>query len=135
MTSYLNKILLIGFIIISACKSTKTTLASESTGGVDAEDSVRITSFGSYLSRLVGVSVTGDDENAVVTVRGGNNSISGSSEPLFILNGQPIEGGYSEVYGLIEVDNIKKINILRTASELASYGVRGTNGVIEIIMK
>ena len=128
-------ILLTVLMVFTTCKTSNTTLASESAGGVDAEDSVRITDFGSYLSRLMGVTVTGDDENATVTIRGGNTSITASPEPLFIMNGQPIDGGYSEVFGLIEVDNIKEINILRTAAEVAPYGVRGANGVIEIITK
>ncbi len=67
---------------------------------------------------------------AQIRIRG-NRSISGSNEPLIILNGIPFDGSLND----INPADIASIDILKDASATAIYGSRGANGVILITTK
>ena len=75
-------------------------------------------------------STTKPGENASVVIRG-KRSISGSSDPLYIVDGIPVVGGINE----ISPSDIETIDILKDASATAIYGARGSNGVILITTK
>lgn len=81
---------------------------------------------GVYISN----STTKPGENASVVIRG-KRSISGSSDPLYIVDGIPIVGGLNE----INPADIESMDILKDASATAIYGARGSNGVIMITTK
>ena len=66
-----------------------------------------------------------------ISIRG-FNSISGSNQPLFVLNGIPIDGNIND---LVSVNDIESITVLKDASSAALYGSRGVNGVILITSK
>ncbi len=87
-----------------------------------------------HLRRVSGVQVQGNGPNATITIRG-RTSIYGNNEPLFVINGQPVTGGFQEVSQLVPVQEIKAIRVLKNPDELGIYGVRGANGVIEIDLK
>tara|TARA_R110002051_G_scaffold87713_4_gene154487 strand:- start:30405 stop:33491 length:3087 start_codon:yes stop_codon:yes gene_type:complete len=61
----------------------------------------------------------------------GTRSLSGSNDPLIVLNGIPFSGGISD----INQNDIASIDILKDASATAIYGSRGANGVILITTK
>lgn len=65
-----------------------------------------------------------------ITIRGGNSMI-GSNEPLYVVNGFPITGGIQ----FLNPSDIKTIDILKDASATAIYGARGANGVVMITTK
>lgn len=56
----------------------------------------------------------------------GTRSLSGSNDPLVVLDGIPFAGSIGD----ISTDDIKSIDILKDASATAIYGSRGANGVI-----
>jgi TonB-linked SusC/RagA family outer membrane protein len=58
----------------------------------------------------------------------GNRSLSGTSDPLIVLDGVPFNGSVNE----INTDDVASIDILKDASSTAIYGFRGSNGVILI---
>ncbi len=66
-----------------------------------------------------------------VRVRGGN-SIKGSNEPLYVIDGFPIAGNNPTI---ISPADIESIEILKDASATAIYGSRGANGVVIITTK
>ncbi len=70
-------------------------------------------------------------QSAAVVIRG-IGSISGSTTPLYIMDGVPIEGGYFQT---INPQDIESVNVLKDASAKALYGSRGSNGVIIITTK
>ena len=84
--------------------------------------------------RLAGVSATtseGSPDAAVrVRVRGGM-SITGSNDPLYIIDGVQVESGLST----ISPQDIQSIDVLKDAAATAIYGARGANGVIIITTK
>ncbi|MCG2614292.1 TonB-dependent receptor [Terrimonas sp. NA20] len=61
----------------------------------------------------------------------GNRSISGSNEPLFVVDGIPYDGSLND----INPDDIASVDILKDASATAIYGSRGANGVILVTTK
>jgi len=118
-------------IAIAACGTSK------SVGTNSAPNPNVIENPGASLSRtdrlktIAGVSVIGYGGGAKIRIRA-NNSIVADTEPLFILDDQIVNGGYSAVFGLVDVANIKRITVLKDSSSTSEYGIRGANGVIKI---
>ncbi|MFY0687302.1 MAG: hypothetical protein JXQ90_09060 [Cyclobacteriaceae bacterium] len=44
-------------------------------------------------------------------------------------------GGYLQVTGLVDPNNIKYVNVLKDIASTSSYGMRGANGVVVIYSK
>lgn len=72
---------------------------------------------------------TSRTENKIV-IRG-NATITTTNEPLYIVDGVPVNTDLSA----INPNNIEKIDVLKDASSTAIYGNRGANGVILITTK
>jgi TonB-dependent starch-binding outer membrane protein SusC len=93
-------------------------------------------------ARMAGVQITQNSSapggNISVRVRG-TNSINGTSEPLYIVDGIQISnsGGVNEVSPLstINPSDIESVEVLKDASATAIYGSRGANGVVLITTK
>ena len=85
----------------------------------------------SIKGRSSGVVVTANDgtpgANISIRIRG-DNSIIGSNEPLYVVDGVPITGGID----YLNPSDIASMTILKDASSTAIYGSRGANGVIVI---
>ena len=88
---------------------------------------------------------------AKIRIRGANN-LSGSSEPLWVVDGVPIQndapqmsrqelatGGFDNIFvngiGNINPNDIENITILKDAAAAAIYGSRAANGVIVVTTK
>lgn len=63
----------------------------------------------------------------------GSNSITGSSDPLFVVDGFPQDD--PSYVSTISPDDIERVDILKDASATAIYGARGANGVVIISTK
>ncbi len=61
----------------------------------------------------------------------GTNSILGSNEPLYVIDGFPFSGNPT----FLQNADIESIEILKDASSVAIYGSRGANGVVIITTK
>lgn len=76
--------------------------------------------------------------NISVRIRG-TNSINGSSEPLYVIDGIQVSngGGITDVSPLstINPNDIESVEVLKDASASAIYGARAANGVILITTK
>ncbi len=68
---------------------------------------------------------------ARVNIRG-VGSISGGSDPLYVLDGIPIEGG---VFRSLNPNDFESVDVLKDAAGAGLYGSRGANGVIVITSK
>ncbi len=85
--------------------------------------------------RAAGVQVTQNNgaPGAGVSVRiRGTNSIQGSNEPLYVVDGFPISGSNPTMLNNADIESIE---ILKDASATAIYGSRGANGVVLITTK
>jgi outer membrane receptor for ferrienterochelin and colicin len=96
-------------------------------------DTTNYQELADYLRRLPGVRVTGSGQQTQVQVRG-TSSFSSDTRPLYVIDGQVRGTDYTEVNRFIEITEVKSVRLL-TGSDAAAYGMRGANGVIEIVMK
>ncbi len=106
----------------------------------DADHSLKITeydeSFPSVLdyiaSNVPGVTIYDNS----ITLRGGQASFSGSSDPLFLIDGISYEGsdGFSVAMSY-QMSDISTVDVLKTPHNLSLFGSRGANGVIAIYTK
>lgn len=84
--------------------------------------------------RVAGVNVTSQTgaPGAAISVNiRGIGSISGSNEPLYVIDGVPTETGLNN----ISANDIEEITILKEAASSAIYGSRATNGVVLVTTK
>jgi len=68
----------------------------------------------------------------------GQNSILGGSEPLYVVDGVPVQSdsdGNTSMLATINPGDIESIEVLKDASATAIYGARGSNGVVLITTK
>jgi TonB-linked SusC/RagA family outer membrane protein len=80
----------------------------------------------------------------------GASSITGDNQPLFVIDGVPLDnsnftssgqtsggGGFDfgNAASVIDPNNIQSVSVLKSASATALYGSRGANGVIQITTK
>jgi TonB-linked SusC/RagA family outer membrane protein len=110
----------------------------------------------SLSGMIAGVNATGTSTgpggSSRVIIRG-NGSLTGNSQPLYVINGMPIDnsvpGGSSapngfgitnavdrgDGIGAINPDDIESITVLKGGTAAALYGSRGANGVVLITTK
>ncbi|WP_286590815.1 TonB-dependent receptor [Sphingobacterium sp. N143] len=113
---------------------------SDLTGAIASLSSNELTKGGAVSN--VGQALQGKASGVVVTQNSkapggstsirirGTNSISGSNDPLYVIDGFPTNNGIN-----INPDDIASMDILKDASATAIYGSRGANGVIIITTK
>ncbi len=161
-TKMLNELVVTAFGI--AREKEKLTTTIQELSGKQVSD-VRETNFINSLSgKVAGVNVTGNANtlggSANIVIRGAN-SITGNNQPLFVVDGVPINntsfatleqqsgrnGNESEGVNIagnfdfgnpaqdINPDDIESISVLKGANGAALYGSRAANGVILITTK
>ncbi|TRZ46208.1 SusC/RagA family TonB-linked outer membrane protein [Robertkochia solimangrovi] len=112
---------------------------SDLTGAVSSMDSEALTerSFNNPLEaiqgNLPGVQInqsTGRIGDGFDIVIRGNNSLNGSGDPLYIVDGVPTDG-----IEFLNPQDIERLDVLKDASSTAIYGSRGSNGVVIVTTK
>ncbi|TGE22977.1 SusC/RagA family TonB-linked outer membrane protein [Hymenobacter metallicola] len=104
----------------------------------------------SLAGRVAGVQIsnsTGAAGSSSRIVIRGPKSVQGNNQPLFVIDGQPIDnssfsnsgagGGidYGNAASDLNPDDIESMTVLKGANATALYGVRGSNGVVVITTK
>lgn len=85
--------------------------------------------------RFPGVEVTrAADGGVAIRIRGGT-SFNASNEPLYVLDGIPIEPRPGGSLQGINLHDIESIEVVKDPARAAQYGVRGANGIIIIKTK
>jgi TonB-linked SusC/RagA family outer membrane protein len=114
---------------------------SDLTGSLTSIKSKEISAFPAtnvlqaLSGRAPGVQVvqnTGAPGGAISVRIRGTNSVQGSNEPLYVVDGFPTSGNNPTI---INNTDIESIEILKDASATAIYGSRGANGVVLITTK
>ena len=78
--------------------------------------------------------IQGSGQDAIIRVRGQRSMMSETS-PLFVVDGNILGNDFSALYTSIDPNEIKRIRVLKSASETNRYGLQGGNGVLEITLK
>ncbi|WP_266367977.1 SusC/RagA family TonB-linked outer membrane protein [Tellurirhabdus rosea] len=108
----------------------------------------RTTNFVNALSgKIAGVQITGSNgapgASSRILIRGAS-SIGSNNQPLFVVDGVPIDNGnygsgtgidYGNGASSLNPDDIENVSVLKGPSAAALYGSRGANGVILITTK
>jgi len=118
--------------------------------GADIEETAGINVINSLQGKLAGVRIqqtgTGQGGTSRIVIRG-NRNIGSSNQPLFVVDGIPIQGrgsprtgefgGIDLGGGISDIDpnSIESITVLRGANAAALYGQDGGNGAIVIETK
>lgn len=71
-------------------------------------------------------------ETVRVRVRGAT-SLTGSNEPLYVIDGVPVED--PSMLDAISPNDIQSMDVLKDASAAAIYGSRAANGVVIVTTK
>ncbi len=146
--AFLPVVLLVG--LICACAHPSRTARGEIEGParepppppsgtvVTAEDIQRTPAapFDQILAaKFPGVWVTRAADGGIRVRIRGITSIEGSNEPLYVIDGIPIQTGPSgSLVGIVPAD-IASIEVLKDAISTTMYGLRGANGVVLIKTK
>lgn len=104
--------------------------------------------IGSLSGKIAGVQVTGSSGSSLggtqkIKIRG-TNSITGSDQPLIVVDGTPISNAnfaasdradYGNLGQDVNPEDIETVNVLKGPAASALYGIRGQYGVIMITTK
>ena len=148
----LEETVIVGY---GTAKKSDLTGAVSSVSGDQLRSSVTTNIDQALQGRVAGVQVTQNSGQpggaASIRIRGAN-SITGSSEPLYVIDGIPFQGDGTSVAGFdwaggangqnrvnplsaINPNDILSIEVLKDASASAIYGARAANGVVLITTK
>ena len=152
-SKFVLALLIFGGTIFSQCSSSKNTTTSNDQEVIDegyqqvlAKDSNQgnyglnpneerksNVTLGDMIRRLPGVQVYGNGNNIRVKVSG-SESFMASTDPLFVVNGNPVGSDYSQLVAVVNPNDVVSLNVLK-GSDASIYGSRGANGVILIRTK
>jgi len=150
MTSSSSRVLPVGLLvgIIAACVpaggaiqtetavSPVTSPPSANTVLVEATNRQPVLSLEQLLAgRIAGVMVKQAPGGGISVRIGGPTSFMLSNEPLFVVDGVPIEPGPNGTLSWLDPHEVESIQVLKYAAGTALYGVRGGNGVVVITTK
>jgi len=151
-TILLDELVVVGY---GKAKKSDLTGAVASVSGDKLRNSITTNLDQALQGRIAGVQVTqnsGQPGGAVSIRIRGANSITGSSEPLYVIDGIPFQGDGTTVAGFdwaggangqnrvnplstINPNDIVSIEVLKDASASAIYGSRAANGVVLVTTK
>lgn len=130
--TYLFAFLIIGSFCFSSCASSRagSTESSQNSSSLVGEGQSN-RNLAEFLRKNTSLNIQGQHPNIKIDIRG-INTIKGDSRPFWIIDGVRMGRSYAQANNAVNLQNIKRIRVLRSLSELAVYGEDGVNGVIII---
>jgi TonB-dependent SusC/RagA subfamily outer membrane receptor len=86
-------------------------------------------------AKVPGVWITRTADGGVAVQIRGTTSFYGSNQPLYVIDGVPIQPGPNGALTGVNPYDIESIEVLKDAADTAIYGMRGANGVIVVKTK
>lgn len=86
-------------------------------------------------AKIPGVQVTRTGGGGIAIRIRGTSSFYGSNDPLFVIDGTPMDASPGGALNGINPYDIESIRVLKDPAETGVYGVRGANGVVVITTK
>jgi TonB-dependent SusC/RagA subfamily outer membrane receptor len=84
---------------------------------------------------VAGVRVSQGPSGGILVRIRGVSSIYGSNDPLYVVDGMPVQAQPGGALPWINPHDVQSITVLKDAGATAIYGSRGANGVIVITTK
>jgi TonB-linked SusC/RagA family outer membrane protein len=147
----LNEVVVLGY---GSSKRIDLSSSSSTIGAKVFEDTPVATFDMALQGRAAGVQVTsssGEPGGGVSIIIRGNNSVSASNQPLYVVDGFPLspgeeatgnsnnglgqQGAPSNPLAFINPNDIESVEVLKDAAATAIYGSRGANGVVLVTTK
>lgn len=101
-----------------------------------ARSSRQVSRIEELLEGLPGVEVRRSSGGGYsVRIRGAGGSFMSGEEPLFVVDGVPLDGSAGRNLAWLNPADVERISVLKDPSQTSLYGVRGANGVIVITTK
>ena len=116
---------ILSLLMVTACSTTNT-------GGAYAKPEVNYTSLADFLRRNSNVSVKGVDPDIRLQIRG-VNSLSSETRPFIYINKNPLGRNYVQANNSVDPNNIRKVEVISSLSQLTRYGQEGHSGIIIIL--
>ena len=94
-------------------------------------------SLADVLRKNTSLTVTGTGNNISVIVRG-TSTLGGHgqhTQPLYVIDGVSVGNNYATVNRRINPADIARVEVLRSLSQVSTYGELGNHGVIKITTK
>ena len=85
--------------------------------------------------RVSGVVVARAPNGGILVKMSGPTSFYLAQQPLYVVDGQPVEAGPNGTLSWLNAEDIESIAVLKYEADTAIFGVRGSNGVIVIRTK
>lgn len=126
-SSNLDEVVVIGY---GAVKRKDLTTAVSTIGEKDIDNRPIISAAQALQGKAAGIAVSSPNgaPGGGMTIRvRGTTSMNGSNEPLYVVDGVPVDN-----LNFLSPNDIENMQILKDASAAAIYGSRGANGVILI---
>lgn len=138
-TQTLEDVVVVGY---GRARRVNLTTAQTSVGAKEIEKTVNTTIEQAIQGRAAGVYITqnsGQPGGGISVNIRGISTISGNTEPLYVIDGVQIQGGgttnSSNPLAALNPSDIEDIQVLQGPSATAIYGSRATNGVLLITTK
>jgi TonB-dependent SusC/RagA subfamily outer membrane receptor len=87
-----------------------------------------------FAGKFPGVMVSRAPNGGISIRIRGSGTINGSEEPLYVVDGMTVPQGSGGIF-FLNPNDIARIEVLKSAGEIAEYGVQGANGVVRITTK
>ena len=86
-------------------------------------------------AKIPGIHVTRTSSGAIAIRIRGISSFYSSNDPLYVIDGTPLDAGPEGALTGVNPYDIESIRVLKDPADIGIYGVRGANGVIVITTK
>ena len=124
--------------LVASCTHGRRDMGPARAPVVTAEDIER--SAGTPIEQIIeakipGIHVTRTSSGAIAIRIRGTSSFYGSNDPLYVIDGTPLDAGPEGALTGLNPYDIESIRVLKDPADIGIYGVRGANGVILITTK
>lgn len=140
----LDEVIVVGALGINRTQKSLT-YASQNVDPKTMTEARDVSFLNALSGKVAGLQITGSGQpggSVRITLRG-DNSLSGSNQPLIVVDGVPIENApgdagnidYGNAAANINPDDIESITVLKGPNGAALYGAKAANGAILITLK
>ncbi|MCG2588416.1 TonB-dependent receptor [Rhodohalobacter sulfatireducens] len=137
MKYIITSLLFAGMLFITGCASTGSSSSGNSPqAGTEIMVDNPNLGLDIYLRRLSGVRVQGSGRAATISIRGSSSTfLESDTRPLFVIDGVRAGRSFSNIYTMLNMQNVSAVRVLKLSRANLLYGYEGRNGVIEIMTR